>query len=203
MPRAFTPHERDAIQTALLAQGQRLFAAHGLRKTSVEELAVAAGISKGAFYLFFDSKEALFFTLLERYEAHVQAVLLEQIARADLPPRQRMAALLERALDAWRSEPLFSRFSRAEYEQLIRRLPPERIAAHLRGDELFAERFNAAWAAQGVILAAAPALVAGLIRSLFFVSLHEDEFGPIYPEVIAAQVEMLAARLVPPEGAER
>lgn len=197
MPRAFSETERETIREALLSQGLRLFAGQGLRKTSVDELATAAGISKGAFYLFFASKEELFFTLLERYEARFQATLLEQIARVELPPRARMAALLERALAAWRADALFVRFSRAEYELLLRRLPPERVAAHIAADEAFAERFAAAWAAQGAPLAAPPRLVAGLIRALFFVSMHAEEFGEeVYPAVIADLVVTLAVRLI-------
>jgi AcrR family transcriptional regulator len=200
MPKAFSAAERATIERALLAHGRRLFAAQGLRKTSVEELAAAAGVSKGAFYLFFASKEELFFTLLEQYEAQFQALLLQQIARAELPPRARMAALLERALAAWHADPLFARFGRAEYEQLLLRLPPERVAAQLAADEAFAARFAAAWAAQGVALAEDPPMVTALIRALFYLSLHEEEFGALAPAVLAAHVAMLAARLVPAEG---
>jgi AcrR family transcriptional regulator len=197
MPRAFSEREREAIREALVERGRRLFAGQGLRKTSVDELAAAAGISKGAFYLFFSSKEELFFTLLEQYEARYQATLLEQIARPELPPRARMAALLEQALTTWRAEALFTSFSREEYEQLLRRLPPERVATHLAADESFAVTFVAAWAAQGAPLAAPPRLVAGLIRALFFVSMHADDFGAdAYPEVIADLVATLAARLI-------
>jgi AcrR family transcriptional regulator len=197
MPKAFSERERTAIMAALRDQGRRLFAAQGLRKTSVEELAAAAGISKGAFYGFFGSKEELFFELLEAYEASFQAELLAAIARPELPPRERMAALLERALATMRDEPLFMRLGRAEYELLMRRLPPERVAAHLAGDDAFAECFAAAWAAQGVNLALEPPLVAGLIRALFFVSMHETELSPgIYPAVQRELITMLAARLV-------
>jgi AcrR family transcriptional regulator len=198
MPRAFSARERDQIRAALLEQGRRLFAGQGLRKTSVEELAAAAGISKGGFYLFFSSKEELFFELLERYEARYKAALLAAIGRAELPPRARMAAMLRQAVTVWKAEPLFTRLSRAEYEQLLRRLPPERVAAHLEADDSFAEEFAAAWEAQGVVLAAPPRLVAGLIRALFFVGLHEEEFGAeIYPAVAEELIELLAARLIP------
>lgn len=198
MPRAFSAQEREVIAEALLEHGRRLFTAQGLRKTSVEELTKAAGISKGAFYLFFESKEELFFELLEHYERSFQTALLEEIERADLPPPARMRAMLERALSLWRREPLFTRFSRADYEHLLRRLPPERVAAHLQRDDRFAEAFAAAWANQGVTLALPPQLVAGLIRALFFVGLHEEDFSPgVYPQVIAELIEMLADRLVP------
>lgn len=197
MPRAFREGEREAIQAALLEHGRRLFAAQGLRKTSVEELTAAAGISKGAFYLFFESKEALFFELLERFEAAYKDQLLAAVARTELRPRARMAALLAHALSIMGSEPLFTRLGRAEYDLLLRRLPPERVAAHMQRDDAFAETFAAAWAAQGVSLGLPAPLIAGLIRALFFVTLHEEEFTPgVYPAVVGELTALVAARLV-------
>jgi AcrR family transcriptional regulator len=200
MPKPFSASERAAITAALLSHGRRLFAAQGLRKTSVEELAAAAGISKGAFYLFFESKEELFFELLERYEASYKDRLLARIAETTLPPRARMRALLADAVDTWKRDPIFTRFSGAEYEQLLRRLPPARVAAHAEGDDQFAVVFAAAWAAQGVVLREPPDLVSGLLRALFFVSMHEAEFAPAaYAQVMETMMEMLADRLVPEE----
>jgi AcrR family transcriptional regulator len=60
MPKAFTEQEKELIRKRLLEQGHKQFSAYGLRKTNIEELAEASGISKGAFYLFYTSKEALF-----------------------------------------------------------------------------------------------------------------------------------------------
>jgi len=49
MPRAFTEREREVIRSRLRAAARDTFRAHGLRRTNVEELARAAGISKSAF----------------------------------------------------------------------------------------------------------------------------------------------------------
>ena len=97
MPRAFSEQERATIRAALLEQGRALFGQVGLRKTNVEELARAVGISKGAFYLFFESKEELYFELLEAFEAGYKQAMLAEIARSGQPPRVRMRVLLERA----------------------------------------------------------------------------------------------------------
>jgi AcrR family transcriptional regulator len=198
MPRAFSTKERQALRAALLDQGRLLFAAHGLRKTSVEELAAAVGISKGAFYLFFESKEELYFELLETFEASYKAAMLAQIARSDLAPRERLRTLLERALADWKRLALFARFGQGEYEALLRRLAPERVEAHLRGDAEFATTFAAAWEQAGAALAAGPELINGMIRALFFVSLHEHEFeAGSYPAVIATLIDMTVDRLLP------
>ncbi len=57
----------------ILAAAADLIAHYGYDKTSVEEIARAAGVSKGAIYLHFRSKEALFEALLLRdAEAAIQ-----------------------------------------------------------------------------------------------------------------------------------
>jgi AcrR family transcriptional regulator len=198
MPKGFTDREKGLIRAGLLEKGRELFATYGLKKTNVEELTRAVGISKGAFYLFFDSKEELFFELLEQFESDFQVVLLEHIARDDAPPRERMRALLHEALSVLKRNALFAHFSREEYEYLFRKLPPETIQAHQGKDDAFAVEFNAAWQRVGVAIDCEPSLVSGLIRALFFMGMHEDEFGEgIYPNVIGVYIDLLSHYLVP------
>ncbi|MBV9579461.1 MAG: helix-turn-helix transcriptional regulator, partial [Chloroflexi bacterium] len=64
VPRPFSPDERSLITQRLRAVARTAFASSGLRHVTVDDLARAAGISKGAFYLFYDSKEALLLDLL-------------------------------------------------------------------------------------------------------------------------------------------
>ena len=64
MPKAFAEHEKTIIRQQLHEKGQQLFALHGLKKTSVDDLVQAVGISKGAFYLFYASKEELLLEIL-------------------------------------------------------------------------------------------------------------------------------------------
>ncbi|MEW6216455.1 MAG: TetR family transcriptional regulator, partial [Candidatus Bipolaricaulota bacterium] len=47
MPRALTETERETIRARLVEVGRELFARYGLKKTTVEELAHAAGVAKG------------------------------------------------------------------------------------------------------------------------------------------------------------
>lgn len=57
---------------------------HGYKKTGVDELCRQAGISKGAFYLFYASKEALFCEVLcsvqEQMRKEASRILKEQAA---------------------------------------------------------------------------------------------------------------------------
>ena len=68
MPRGFTEQEKINIRNRLLRSGKEAFGLFGIRKTSVEDLAKESGISKGAFYQFFPSKEDLYFAVIRDYE---------------------------------------------------------------------------------------------------------------------------------------
>ena len=63
MPRPADPVFREQC---LLDATALLLIAHGYDKTTVADVALAAGVSKGAVYLHFDSKEALFDALVLR-----------------------------------------------------------------------------------------------------------------------------------------
>jgi AcrR family transcriptional regulator len=197
MPKGFSEREKTLIRAKLCEKGSELFGAYGLRKTNVEDLTRAVGISKGAFYLFYDSKEELFLDLLEQFEADYQAAMLTTIAQGAGPARERLKALLHDALRTWKDNALFAQLSKEEFEHLFRKLPEERVQAHLNSDDAFAVEFIEAWRNVGVTIACEPEVVAGLIRALFFVSIHEEDFGAgVYPRVIDVYVDLLARYLV-------
>jgi AcrR family transcriptional regulator len=56
---------RGTARERLLDAAVQVFAERGYRAASVEEIAAAAGVTKGAVYWSFDSKEGLFHTLIE------------------------------------------------------------------------------------------------------------------------------------------
>ena len=60
MARSFTEREKENIKRSLQEACKQSWTQYGYKKTSVDELCRQAGISKGAFYLFFGSKESLF-----------------------------------------------------------------------------------------------------------------------------------------------
>ncbi len=55
-----------------------MFSSVGIKKTSIEELSAAAGLSKGSFYTFFESKEAMVLELFEQ-EEQSRDELLQQL----------------------------------------------------------------------------------------------------------------------------
>ena len=66
-PVARTPQRERRARTraALLRSAGRVFAEHGFHQATLEAVAAEAGVSKGALYHYFPSKEQLFLALLE------------------------------------------------------------------------------------------------------------------------------------------
>ncbi|PAV31326.1 hypothetical protein CIL05_01345 [Virgibacillus profundi] len=55
----------------LIEAGMKLFAAKGYHTTSIQEIVTEAGISKGAFYLYFESKEDFIVTALQYFYTQI------------------------------------------------------------------------------------------------------------------------------------
>lgn len=64
---------REARRTQLKEAALAVFAERGFHATSVADLIAAAGVARGTFYLYFDSKEALFLELLDDLMAELRA----------------------------------------------------------------------------------------------------------------------------------
>ena len=178
MPKAFTQLEKELIGKRLLEQGYKLFSAYGLKKTNIEELAQAAGISKGAFYLFYESKEALFMDVAEMAERRFR---VEILAAIDLPgpsPRARLIAVLKKAFNLLKTIPILQFFTRTDYDLLFRRMPAEKLQEHLASDRMFLEELVARCQQAGIPIQATTEQVSSLLYALFMTSLHEDDFGP-------------------------
>jgi len=69
---------RAATVAVILTEARRLFTARGFEATSIDDIAEAAGVAKGAVYHHFASKEAVFQRVLEEVQA--------EIASGPIPP---------------------------------------------------------------------------------------------------------------------
>ncbi|MDI6858845.1 MAG: TetR/AcrR family transcriptional regulator [Dehalococcoidia bacterium] len=82
---------REQTRARLVEAALGVFALHGYDHATVEEISLAAGHSKGAYYFHFDSKEAIFLELLSTWVGE-QNQRLRSFDRSPQPPT---VALLE------------------------------------------------------------------------------------------------------------
>src|SRR5262249_11123708 len=57
--------QRESRRAAVLDAARRVFSRKGYHATSIDDLIEAAGIARGTFYLYFESKRAIFDELLD------------------------------------------------------------------------------------------------------------------------------------------
>lgn len=71
---------REETRSGILSAAARRFAENGYAETGVAEICQQAGVSKGAFYYHFESKQAVFLELLNTWLAGLESAL-ESAAR--------------------------------------------------------------------------------------------------------------------------
>ncbi len=79
------------VKERLLHVATRLFARHGFEGTSVQDIVDAAGVTKGAMYHYYDSKDDLLYEVYHQLLT-MQISHLEEIAAGAGSPEQRLRA---------------------------------------------------------------------------------------------------------------
>lgn len=182
---AFTSFETERIREALLKEARRCAVTLGMRKTSVEQLTQAVGISKGSFYKFYDSKELLFFAVLEGIHTETYDVA-EQTLRENksLAPAERAAKTVLAACRKL-SDTGAMTFIENDTEALLRRLPEEIKAEHYHDDEV---HIRALLEESNLIPHGGMELAAATVRGLILTVSHQEQIGELYPKVLETLV---------------
>ena len=180
---AFSAEENAAIRETLLREARRCAVTLGLRKTSVEQLTEAAGISKG-----------LFFEVLEDIHSEVYQ-LAEQVLEEgkDLPPDERIANVLLTACSRL-SEIGAMKFIEEDSAYLLRRIPAQVKAEHYHSDEV---HIRDLLEESGLTPRGGIALAAATIRGLILTVSHQEQIGALYPQVLETLTRGACEELFP------
>jgi AcrR family transcriptional regulator len=177
MPKGFTEREKEVIRARLIQEGYKQFTAHGLKKTSIEELAAAVKISKGAFYLFYESKEALFMDVVEEAEQRSRQAIFAAIDLPGPSPRARLLGVLTTGFAMLKTIPMLQFFTGSDYDLLLRRVPAEKVRAHLASDRLFLDELVGRCQQAGIPIRVRPEEMASLLYALVLSSMHADDLS--------------------------
>jgi AcrR family transcriptional regulator len=82
----------EATKRKLLAAAKRIFARDGFEAARLEDIAAGAGYTRGAFYANFESKEDIFFALLEEW-VRERIDTVTAVLRKHSNPTDKLAAL--------------------------------------------------------------------------------------------------------------
>ena len=182
---AFTEEQNETIRRDLIREARCCGVTVGMRKTSVEQLTEAVGISKGSFYKFFDSKELLFFAVLEDIHTECFAAAQKSLQEnAAIDPASRTAAAILAAC-RWLSETKAFVFIENDAEFLLHRLPEEVKTAHYHDDETHIRQLLEKY---DLMPRRGASLAAATVRGLILTVSHKEQIGELYPQVLETLV---------------
>lgn len=190
MPTAFTEEERAALTEALQESACQLVREQSARKVTVEQLTTRVGISKGAFYLFYPSKEHLFYALLRRMHGELYAPALRMLERPEGTPAQQLTnAIVEgcRALD----ESGLCRFWEEDAPQILRSIPEAERKEQTAQETEFFRRFLLQNG--GTKLPEAEAITA--LESLILTVPMRRQLGAAYPRILLWMAQGICAQI--------
>jgi AcrR family transcriptional regulator len=193
MATAFGASEREEIRSSLRRAAWQHACAEGMKNTSVDQLSAEAGISKGAFYHFYRSKELLFLEVLSAWHQQIFArVEAFMSSHADLPPDTLARESLKTALEQLLYPPA-ARFILTERDVLLRRVSPEAREQLYRSDgEIVKTLIDMC----GVKLNIPMETAVGIVMVLLLSTLHAAEIGPAYDSVIHALIDSACAQFI-------
>ncbi|MDC7239493.1 MAG: TetR/AcrR family transcriptional regulator [Spirochaetales bacterium] len=178
MPRSFTEEESLKISERLRTEGKKLFSSHGLKKTTVDDLVRATGIAKGSFYKFFPSKELLYMEIIEREEKELRLEMQGRFLAGEELDAVKIKAFFNGFIGYMETEPLFLKmFEEGAVELLMLKLPPEKVAEHMRNDEDWSESVIREWQEAGYLKDMDRKVFAALMRSVFILFTQREAIG--------------------------
>lgn len=199
MPRAHTPAERERIRERLLQAGREGFGRVGLAKITIAELAREAGIGKGSFYQFFDSKEELFLAVQEQQEAAFKATLARELDRA-ASGRDAVRTLLLVTATRLDEHPFLRQLLDPQtIAALTLRVAPERLAAHRQEDREYFVGLLRSWKRRGWLRREVdPELAFDVLTAIFAISLQRELLGEdVVQRAVGELAQSVAAHWCP------
>ena len=166
MGSAFTTEEQQLIRQDLKKAARKYLPIMGMKKTSLDQLIAEAGISKGAFYKFYPTKEHLFFEIMEDIHEELYSEVREILRNSKLPTAQeRLENALLFTYQKLNATSVFT-FMINELPYVVRKLGPDILEKHNVDDST---SITSLLDEAGIHLNYSPDFVSNLIRTIIMI----------------------------------
>lgn len=194
MGAAFTPEEQALIRKDLKKVGKKYLLTYGMKKTSIDQLVAEVGISKGAFYKFYDTKEHLFFDLLEDIHDEMYEGITKVLSDSSISsPLERLESAVLFAYNCI-SVPSIMTFVTDELPSVLRKISPATIEAHIESDSLNVTKLLDS---NGIHLNYSSDFVSSLFRGIISLSRERTIIGElVYDEVLHFLIHTSCVKLL-------
>ena len=187
---AFTDYETEQLRKALLKETRHCAVTLGMKKTSVEQLTKAVGIAKGSFYKFYESKEMLFFAVLEGIHTELYGVADQALHRNGGLPTSERAAEAVLAVCRRLSDTGDMVFIENDAKLLLQRLPDDIKNVHYHDDETHIRQLLEKY---DLVPSRGISLAASTVRGLILTVSHKEQIGKLETQGYHAQTLVCGA----------
>src|SRR5699024_2032375 len=202
MSRGFNDYEKQVITDSLIKQGKILFSKFGFRKTSIHEITKNVAIAQGTIYKFFNSKEELYFVILEMKEEKLK----EEIHTINIckvnQPKKDIKIILRKMVHTVEQHPLIREvYVGRNFETMLNKLSPELLEKHFKNDSVSFLPLVEKLKSKGFVIEEDPEVIGSVIRSLFLLTLHKKEISvDVYQETMDLFIDLIVDGLIKEEG---
>lgn len=194
MPTAFTENEKKLIRKKLIESAEVCLGIFGVKKTTVDQLVQMAGISKGAFYQFFPSKEILFFRVLEEFQSTSINIEVASQDKVHNHQTEVFTETLYKIYQQVKDSFLMNIIRNGELELLMRKIPIEELARHHSFDELLTKNLFREFDMKDNVDSR---IAAASLRAIFLSMIHVNEIGEKeFDQVLKTLLRGVALQLI-------
>jgi AcrR family transcriptional regulator len=194
MPKSFSESERAWLKERLIDEAQACLALFGIRRTTVDELCRRVNIPKGTFYLFYASKELLFFDVFCALHDAFQHKLLADIAVLDQGvDADTLTDIIYSLYQSLDGSYLLTLATSGELELLFRKLPPALSKQHAEQDDFRVDE----------LVSRVPGMkkenvriYSAALRGIFITLLHKKEVGEdVFDEALRIMIRGVVSQM--------
>lgn len=131
MSKAFSEKEKEIIKEKIFTTAKIMFSKFGYKKTSIREITKKIGISQGAFYSFYFSKEELFFNILQSEAIGMRDKIFSDISVVNNSPKNVIKDLFYKIIEEIENNKMFEFIIlNNEFHEIFENFSEEHIKAH-------------------------------------------------------------------------
>ena len=192
MGKAFTELEKQQLKALLIDVAEQAFQTQHFSEVKVEDLAKATGISKGAFYKFYKSKEEIFIDVLIRVEAQMQReMLIGLVGKETL--REQLIDLLVSAMFQFERSYLYKSFEDPQVQAaVLSKATEEQRSQMLLADQKMLDFI----VGDGHALTVDRNVALDMMRSLFFIIPYKTQLTSGFDTFVRAYVTAIVGGII-------
>ncbi|MBM7540745.1 TetR/AcrR family transcriptional regulator [Amphibacillus cookii] len=193
MPKGFTQKEVEIIKNQLIIKGKELFIKYGYNKFGIRDLAEETGISTGMFYKFFNSKEELFFIILENERIEIRNKIYNKLMDYKDEPKNALRGFYYTIIEELQANPIMKTILvKGEYSFITNQMTEAEMIKEREKSLNPIVDISKYWIEKGLIKDTDINMVIESLRSLVYLWFHKEEIGEErYPVVIEFLIDRI------------